>query len=245
MNQTTNGKKKGGCLGCLGIGCLVSIILVIVVVVGGSWYGLKKLKNVEIVKFLTGEKENTSVIEFAKTLKNDIEMTESDRSAGKFTFRNKKTGDWVTITKTEIIVNGQVYSIDSINNFKNFNTNKILEDIGLQTKHSNIEKKEDIPDWVPIFPTAEIESTIDFSGNNAKKGTIEMTTENSTDSIFTYYSKKLIEKGFTVEPKKKSFNDTKWLEILSINKKTNQKMTITIKEIPKGRKISIVYQWGE
>lgn len=243
MNQIHGRKKKSGCLGCLGIGCLVTVILLIIIPIGGTWYGLHKLKKVEFIQFLTGNKENSSIIDFTKTLMNDIEVTDADRYAGKITLRNKKTGDWVTISKDAIIINGKEYSIEASGKLKGLSTENLLENLGIKDETQLDKTHENIPEWVPIFPSAKVESTIDFSSTKTKKGTIEMTANATTDSIFAYYSKQLVEKGFTVEPKNKSFNNTSWLEITAVNKKQSYLMTITVKNFEGKRKISIAYNW--
>ncbi len=245
MNQNTQNSSNKGCLGCFGIGCLVVLILAIVIPIGGIWYGLNKFKNMEFVKVLTGSKEDTSIISFAKTLKKDIELTESDPATGKFTLRNKKTGDWVTITREKIIVNGKEFTMLSDGKLKTLTKGTPLDSINIlgNKDKDKEEKRKSIPDWVPLFPSSNIESTMNLSSDKGKKGTVEMTTKATTDSIFAFYSKELVAKGFTVNPEKKSFGTLSWLEINADNKKMYYSMKITVKETDGGRKISIVYRY--
>jgi hypothetical protein len=243
MNQNVQKNSNKGCLGCFGIGCLVIIILAIVIPVGGIWYGLNKFKNMEFVKVLTGSNEDSSIISFAKTLKKDIEVTESDPATGKFTLRNKKTGDWVTITREKIIVNGKEFMLLSDSKLKSLTKGTPLDSINISGNKKADEKLKNIPEWVPLFPGSKIESTMNLSSEKGNKGTVEIKTKATTDSIFAFYSKELVAKGFTVKPEKKSFGTLSWLEINANNKKMYYSMTITVKETQGGRKISIVYKY--
>jgi len=243
MNQPTQKNNKKGCLGCFGIGCLTVIVLTIVIPIGGIWYGLNKFKNMDFVKVLTGSKEDTSIISFAKTLTKDIELIESDPITGKFTLRNKKTGDWVTISREKVIVNGKEFTMLADGKLKALTKGTPFDAINILGNKKENEKQKSVPDWVPLFPSANIESTMNLSSDKGKKGTVEMTTKATTDSIFAFYSKELVAKGFTVKPEKKSFGTLSWLEIQADNKKMYYSMTITVKEIEGGRKISIVYRY--
>jgi len=132
----------------------------------------------------------------------NVEVLSSDAGRNTVTFRDKHTGETVTmnfddIKKGKIVFkgNGQEASIqargDGGNGTLEFNSPQGSLQIGAGSAAK-------IPDWVPAYPGVTPESTFSLQGADGNSGSFHFTAKDSPKEVLSFYEKGLKDAGFTI-----------------------------------------------
>ena len=77
--------------------CGFLFILIALIVGGATYYGYTKMKEMGLTPAMLGEDPGTAFGKIVEAANEDIEFVSSDKDKGEVTFRNKKTGETITV----------------------------------------------------------------------------------------------------------------------------------------------------
>ena len=223
-------KKKISTLGWVGIGCgavvLLGILAMGAMVAAGGWF-LKKQVN----KF----EENPAVAAAELMIKAnpDVELVESDVKEGTITFRDKKSGEVVTMN-AEDIEDGKL-TITTKEGTASFDASSTEE--GGVVKMTNEKGEEavfsagagapkNLPSWVPTYAGAKIEGSYDATTAEGRNAMFTVTSSDSADQVAEFYESRLKAAGLTVE--RSSYESAGQKTIMLVGKTEDDKRTVNV-----------------
>ena len=133
----------------------------------------------------------------------NVDVVSSDADRNTVTFRDKKTGETVTmnfddIKKGKIVFkgnNGKEATIqtrgDGENGALEINSSQGSVKIGAG---SGVK----IPDWVPVYPGVQPEAAFSLQGDDGDSGSYHFTAKNSPKEVLAFYEKGLKDAGFSI-----------------------------------------------
>lgn len=77
--------------------CGILFILIALIIGGATYYGYTKMKEMGLTPAMLGDDPGTAFGKIVEAANEDIEFVSSDKEKGEVTFRNKKTGETVTV----------------------------------------------------------------------------------------------------------------------------------------------------
>jgi hypothetical protein len=198
-------KKKGlSTLAWILIGCggLILVAGVVVTVVIG--YGVSKAKD------FVQEAEKNPVTMIGKTyaaVNPDVEFVSADENSREIVFRDVKTGETVTISADEIqdgklkvkTKDGEM-TFDAQGGEQGAMT--VTDASGRTVLKAGPGSISDLPDWVPVYPGAEVTSTYSAEAAGTGQGSggaFSLSTDDSVDTVFDHYRKALADGGFEIQ----------------------------------------------
>jgi uncharacterized protein YneF (UPF0154 family) len=177
-------------------GCLILVFLVIVGVVGTTWFVARKVKQ-------AGDNPALAAARLMIMANPDIEEVSSDQAKGTVTLREKKTGKVMTLNFDDIKkghisfeADGQKVDVDASGQG---DSGSIVVKSGEGTARFGAGSAVDLPAWLPKYPGAKAEGN--FSAQSAKGagGAFSFTTSDSVDKVAGFYEQALKTAGLTVE----------------------------------------------
>lgn len=132
----------------------------------------------------------------------DVEVLSADQGKNTVTFRNRKTGEVVTmnfddIKKGKVVFksNGQ----EAVLQARGDGGNGSLEINSPQgTVKFGAGSSAKIPDWIPAYPGATPTANFSMQGNDGEGGTFGFKTTDSAQNVRDFYEKHLTDAGFKI-----------------------------------------------
>jgi len=196
-------EKKGlHPLAWVGIGCAVIIVIVVIAMMIGGFFLARAVKDVaEDFEDNPGLAAARLVVKASP----ELEEVDVDEDAGTMTIRNKETGELITVN-LEDVEQGKLSWTDEEGEAVTLDwseaeegTVSVTSDDGegfqLQTGAA---VSEDRPDWVPVYPGAEIEGLGTMTTDDAVHGSFSLKTPDAVSEVSGYYQKELKDAGFEV-----------------------------------------------
>ena len=178
-SQFASDRKSSNVLMYLGIGCGLLTLLAIVAAVVGIGWGVKKVGGV--VSEIQANPEKFMAEGFVKADPN-LELVTSDEAKGEVTFRNKTTGETVTLSYKEA-AQGTL-------------------------KTTTTSAWKGAPAWFPVMPGL-VPGAAEMHSSNESRESVHLTATGTaaTDEIVAFYSDELDKLGFTITRQSQSAGD--------------------------------------
>jgi hypothetical protein len=155
--------------------------------------------------FLTHKIRENPALATAKLLaagNPDVEVLSANAGRNTVTFKDKKTGETVTMNfddlkKGKIVFKGQGQEAilqahgDGQNGTFEINSPQATVKFGAGTAAK-------IPNWVPVYPGVSPAVNFSMQGNNAEAGSFQFKTKDSAKAVLEFYEKDLKEAGFRI-----------------------------------------------
>lgn len=147
-------------------------------IVGFTWFVVHKAKQAGFDPELMKSNPGLAVSKMVTAFNPDVEVLNTDDREGTITIRDRKTGKVAKL------------SFDDVKN-GHFNM-KVTEDGKTSTLDIGENVASKLPPWVPVYPGAKINGGLSAtsSDDNGNAGTFTFTTNDSADSIRTFYENK-------------------------------------------------------
>lgn len=197
-------KKKISALGWVGIGCgaivILGMIAAVMAVGGVAWFAKKQVDKFE-------ENPAVAAAELAIRANPDVELVESDIKEGTITYRDKKSGEVVTINAADVKEDGK-FTITTKDGTASFDassteeggTLKVTTDKGEQmTFGATAGAPKNLPSWVPLYADAKIEGSYDATTPEGRNALFTVTSSDSVDQVAEFYQSRLEAAGLKVE----------------------------------------------
>jgi hypothetical protein len=238
--------RKGLSTGAkVGIGCAIAFLLALLVAGAVFIYGAFKAKQ-----WAEGF-EKTPVTSMARTyaaLNPDIEFVEADEERRIVTFRNKKTGETVTID-AEDLAEGRI-SFEGAEGRTTIETKEdesggsfsITGPDGTSTFTSGAASAGDVPAWVIRYPGAEVSGAFSTRSGNQESGTLTFTTGDSLQRVFDHFIKELEGGGYEVEQSSFSGGGREVRILQGQHPSRSRQMSVTISRDENATQAMVQYQ---
>lgn len=241
--------RKGLSTGAkVAIGCGVLFLIVAIVIGSALAFGAFKAKQ-----YVEGfEKE--PVASAARTyaaLNPDIEFVEADEDSRRVTFRNKETGETITIDAAEL-ESGRI----SFEDEKGKTTIESSGDEeggsltmrgpeGTATFRSGAASADDVPSWVVRYPGATISGAYTTTSNDRQSGTVTITTDDDLDRVVQYFRDELDDDGYTVQTQSFSGGGQDLRMLHGENADASRKLSVTISRVENQTQAAVTYEGPE
>lgn len=192
-------------------------VLVIVAIVAIGLFVVHKAKQAGFDPELMKKNPVLAVAKLSVAANPDTEMISSDDSSGTIIVRDKKTGKTSTMkvdpdTQTMTVTDDQgktvTMKLDSRTNRLVITDDKgKTATITANAQAGNLEIKSDEgnfkmgtnadkpPDWVPVYPSADVKPTFSASANGEQTASYTFTTKDAVDKVLSYYESNLKTSG--------------------------------------------------
>lgn len=198
-----NAPKKGlSPIAWIAIGCAGILIVGGIVVSAGLWFVGKKAtqfaKDAEARPVETAAK----LIALANP---DVEFVSADEAGQKVTFREKKTGKEVTLDFADVQAGKIRFDGGEGEQEVTFSAEPgeggglTIESGGQKVNFGGGGGAEGLPDWVPIYPGAEVDANLVSSSDTEETGMVNLKGLSSIDEVLDHYAKVLADQGYKVE----------------------------------------------
>jgi hypothetical protein len=192
-------KKKLGTLAWVGIGCGALILIAFFIMLAGTWFAAKKIKDV------AGDFEDNpakSAAELIVKMNPDLELIENDEAEGTITVLQKSTGETASFDYSQIQegklgfeAGGEEFSVD-VTGGDEGGVFTVKTEEG-EARFGAAGSAEDLPSWVPVYPGAsDSEASYTSTTSEAVSGIVSMQTEDDVDSVLEFYRSKLEESEY-------------------------------------------------
>lgn len=170
------------------IGFFVLCGLVVSVAVGLFVHKVKQNPALAMGKLLTMRNPN-------------VEVVDSNSGNNTVTFRDKKTGETVTmdfdqIKQGRILFKGDKGQEATIEAHGDGQTGSLQ--INGPKGSMTFGTGAKIPDWVPAYPGVSAQTTFSASGADGEAGTFQFTTKDSAQTVLSYYESALKRAGYKI-----------------------------------------------
>ena len=201
-------EKKGlGALAWIGIGCGLLIVIVIVALVAGGLFVAHKAKE---AGFDPQEwKDNPSVVitKMIAAGDPDIEIVDIDEENERVTLRNIESGKTFTVDFKDIKdgnfsleSEGETVRIETTGDGEGGGSMRVSGEDGEMVFGAGAERG-DTPDWVPLYPGAEINSRFSSTTGGKKTGTLVQQTSDASEDVLAHFETALEQAGFGITAK--------------------------------------------
>lgn len=235
-------KKKGlSTLAWILIGCggLILVGGILFTVVLG--YGVSKAKQ------FAQDIEKNPVTTIGKTyaaVTPDIEFVSADEDSREITFRDTKTGETMTISADEI-QDGKIklrtkdgeMTFDAQGGVEGGVT--MTDASGRTVFRGGAGSADDLPDWVPVYPGAEVTSNYQANAvGQGSGGAFSLATGDSVDAVFEHYRRALVDSGFEIQMST-SAGDTRML--VASHSGPTRNVTVSVAEVDGKTQATVQY----
>ena len=214
------------------IGCGIAVLLVGIVVVAALVFGAFKAKQ-----YVEGF-ENEPVTSAARTyaaIHPDIEFVDADEDTEQVTFRNKDTGETVTIDAAEL-KEGRI-SFETAEGRTTFETSegedgsgslKMTGPDGEATWRTGGASEKDVPAWVVRYPGAALSGAYSAQSNGKLTGAFVIATEDELEEVVGHFETELEEAGYTIETQSFSGGGNELRTLQGKNAAESREITVSI-----------------
>ena len=249
MNEEAPKSKKGlSTLAWIGIGCGVLVVIVAAVMIVIGLFVVKKAKDV------AGDfKDNPEMAAARLIVKMNPELEEvsSDEEAGTLTIRHTKTGEIVTVSIEDLKAGrirfttdeGEV-TVDATGDAEEGTVNVTRGDESWTLK-TGVDTSAKLPEWVPVFPGAEVSNTHVVEGEGRVSGGFQLSCSEPVDAAVEFYRGKLEADGFEVRVNTFSLGETDAGAVVTGSQGDGQRsVTAMIRTEEGATRVVVSYQEG-
>lgn len=198
------GQKKMSALGWIAIGCgaiaILGILAVGAMVAAGGWFFKKQVSKFE-------ENPAVAAAELAIRANSDVELVESDIEKGTITYRDKKSGEVVTINAGDVKEDGKftITTKDGTSTFDASSTEgggtlKVTNEKGEEAVFgTSAGAPKNLPSWLPTYPGAKVEGSMDATSQQERSAAFTVTTTDSVQEVMEFYESRLRATGLSVQ----------------------------------------------
>ena len=241
-------QKKSNVLIWVIAGCGTFLIIGIIAVFLGGYFVWNKAKQAGLDPDLIQNKPALAVAKMVVATNPDIELVSADDEKGLITFRDKKTGETVTVNLDDA-VEGKI-------SFKKEGEDEVtIEAKGDESKGS-VEVKsaegsakfgtgsvDKLPDWLPIYPDVQLIGSYSGQNKDGQSGGFHFATKDPPNKIISFYEDGFKRAGMVVTSNllpvtgklsggMTTGEDTKKKRVVSVNALTNDE----------GTQVTVVYE---
>lgn len=230
-NPTPN-KKKMSPWAWVAIGCgaiaVLAVIAIGATVAAGGWFLKKQASKFEENPLIAGA-------ELAVRANPDVELVESDAEAGTITFRDKKSGEVITMN-AEDIKEGKlsITTKDGTATFDGSTTDdggtlKVTNEKGEEavfTAGATVPK--DLPAWLPVYAGSTVEGAYDATNAGSRNAMFTMKTADNIDQVVEFYEAKLKAAGLKVDRSSYETNGQKAITLVGTSEDSKKTATIAV-----------------
>jgi hypothetical protein len=242
-------QKKGlGPVAWILIGCLGLLLLAALGFGACTFFVGKKVKTMA-EDF--SENPARAAAEMAVKLNPELELVETDESAETITFRNKKTGEELTMDWSEIREgnfslrsNEGEFKIDATGDGEGAVISMTGED-GESTQIFGGSASADVPEWVPL-PDGAGAAQSAYSTNSGGKvsGTFIFQTEESVAEVLAFYVEALEEAGYETSQSNYSGGGRSGGGVNGTHRDTGRTVGVGVGETDDGTQVTVSYSHG-
>ena len=192
--------------------------LILLFAIGVSMSGMFLAKKA--ADFVEEVKENPeAAAEMLIKMNPDLELVESDREAGTITIREKDTGEVVTVNYEDIEKGKLSFETDegemtvSASADPDEGLITVTTD-GEETMRIGSSDMDDLPEWVPVYPDAEVTGTYAATTPGSSGGSFQLTTADGVEEVLTFYVEELESAGWSVQKTEFSGPDGKGGQVM-------------------------------
>jgi hypothetical protein len=205
MTETVDSPQKQGLptLAWVAIGCGVIVVIMVLVLTVGGLFMAKKIKDV--AGDLDFEDDPAmSAARLIVRMNPELEEVAVDAEAGTITVRHTDTGETVTVDiddlrdgKISFTTEEGAVTIEASGDPEE-GTLKVSSGDETWTLKTGVETSPEVPDWVPVFPDTETESTHSMTSDGRMSGGFQLQSDEDVDALFEFYRSRLDAMGFKV-----------------------------------------------
>jgi hypothetical protein len=187
-------------LAWVGVGCIVLLVLAGIAVGVMGWFAKRAVD-----KF--AENPTLTAAELMVRANPDLELVSSDKKTSTLTIKDKKTGKVTTIS-AEKAKNGDFsgFKIEGDDGTATFKTGEnglsvqSTDEKGqVSTFNAGAGTPQNLPSWLPAYPGATIQGTLDTTNNEGRSATFTVSTKDDPAKVLDYYESQLKSAGLKVE----------------------------------------------
>lgn len=196
-------QKKSNVLVWVIAGCGTFIVIGIIAVFLGGYFVWNKAKEAGFDPELMQKKPALAVAKIAAAMDKDLEIVSVDEEKGLITFKNKKTGETVTVSVDQ--------AMDGKVTFKQDGKDEVTIEAKSEDEKGSLEVKSregsakfgsgsvgKLPDWLPAYPDVELVGSYSAQDKSGESGGFHFTTRDSPGKVISFYEDGLKRAGMTV-----------------------------------------------
>ena len=205
MTETVDAQQKQGrpTLAWVAIGCGVLVVIMVLVLTVSGLFMAKKIKDV--AGDLDFEDDPAmSAARLIVRMNPELEEVAVDTEAGTITVRHTDTGETVTVDiddlqdgKISFTTDEGAVTIEASGDPEE-GTLKVSSGDETWTLKTGVETDAEVPDWVPVFPDTETESTHSMTSDGRMSGGFQIQSGEDVGTIVEFYRSRLDALGFDV-----------------------------------------------
>ncbi len=214
MTENVDTQKKQGLptLAWVAIGCGVIVVIMVLVLTVGGLFMAKKIKDV--AGDLDFEDDPAmSAARLIVRMNPELEEVAVDEEAGTITVRHTGTGETVTVDIDDLQDGKISFTTDEgevtieASGDPEEGTLKVNSGDETWTLKTGVESHAEVPDWVPVFPDTETESTHSMTSDGRMSGGFQLQSDHDVDTVLEFYRSRLETMGFKVRVDRFSSED--------------------------------------
>ncbi len=245
--------KKGlPALAWIGIGCGVLIVIVLAVVLAGGLFMAKKVKDVAGDLDFEGD-PTMSAARLIVRMNPELEEVAVDKEAGTITVRHTGSGKTVTVSMEDIeegrlrFLSDEGEVVIEASGDPEDGTISVTSQDKTWTLKTGVETAAEIPDWVPIFSGAEVESPHAVVSGDRTNGGYQLRSDEAVNVLVDFYRSELESRGFSVRVNSFAAGDDEAGAVVSAtDEASNRGVTVMVRTDEDGSThVAVSYQEGE
>lgn len=132
----------------------------------------------------------------------DVEVLSADQGNNTVTFKNKKTGETVTMNFDDLKKGKVVFKSDGKEAVLQAHGDGQNGTVEITSQDGTVKfgagSAAKIPKWVPVFPGVQPQVTFSMQGDDSDGGTFQFKTQDSAKTVLEFYEKSLKDAGFKI-----------------------------------------------
>lgn len=195
-------QKKSNALVWVLAGCGTLILIGIIVVVLGMYFVRNIAKQAGVDPELMRKNPALGVAKMSVTMDKDLELISIDEDKSTITFKNKKTGETITLTAEQdengrvvFKQNGKEVTLEARS--KNGKGTLEVKSKDGSAKFGNV-SVDKLPDWLPAYPDVEVAGIYSAQDKTGESGGFHFTTQDSPRKVLSFYEAGLKRAGMVV-----------------------------------------------
>jgi hypothetical protein len=182
------------------VGCGGVLVVVLLAALAGGYLLARKAKD---IVGDAGKNPAVAAVKLAIAFNPNLEVVESDEDGGVITIRNKRTGEVFTVDMAEakqghIVFRNEKGEEISITATGKEGKGAFKVESGKGTFRVGSGGGENVPDWVPVYPGAEVSGSMTTTGARSAEGSVSFDSRDDPAEVLSFYAGKLNGAGFEV-----------------------------------------------
>lgn len=234
QDPTSPAKKKSGAMKWILIGCLGILLIALILFGACSIFVAKKAQDIADE---VSDNPAMAAAEMAVRFNPEIELVSKDEANQTLTIRNKESGEEITLDLDEIDegrfsweADGKTVTIDGSAATEGGEGGFITveDETGGEQLSMGTGTADEIPDWVPMYPGAQVEAPFMMTSGEELQGTLSFETGDSLTDVESFFVEKLEASGFDVEKTTFSTNEMQTTMLSAAREERSVLVNITV-----------------